>query len=198
MVSHQDELQQCYYVIRITYASFLKSSKWDSQFRFFTARDGPSALPYYESPLQNDANTQSTWSWISEKQIGPFLVVGQLQVGTHCRSVGGWLRLAVNLARRSHLCQGCWSPGFMPIRKMASEGHELASPLRCGRKSPLYLTHTPAADCPRLTISIMLGLPRIATNLRPIYELKILNFLDPWAVVILLSSDRKLAFTSIS
>ena len=34
LVSHPDELRQCYYVIRITYASILKSSGWDSKFRF--------------------------------------------------------------------------------------------------------------------------------------------------------------------
>ena len=36
----------CYYVIRMTYASILKSSGWYSKFRFFTTRGGPSALPY--------------------------------------------------------------------------------------------------------------------------------------------------------
>ena len=43
----------------------------------------------------------------------------------------------------------------------------------------------------------MLGLHRIATDLRPIYELKILHFLDSWAVAKHLSLDRKLAFTSM-
>ena len=41
----------------------------------------------------------------------------------------------------------------------------------------------------------MLDLHRIATNLGPNYELKILDF--AWAVVKLVSSDRKLAFTSM-
>ena len=45
LVSHPDELRQCYYVIRMRYASFLKSSGWDSKFRFFRTRGGPSALP---------------------------------------------------------------------------------------------------------------------------------------------------------
>ena len=44
---------------------------------------------------------------------------------------------------------------------------------------------------------LMIGLHRIATNLGPIYELKILDFLDSWAVVKLLSLDRQLAFTSM-
>ena len=34
------------YVIRMRYTSFLKSSGWDSKFRFSTTRGGPSALPY--------------------------------------------------------------------------------------------------------------------------------------------------------
>ena len=45
-IFHPDELRQCYYVIRMRYASFLKSSEWDSKFRFSTTRGGPSALPY--------------------------------------------------------------------------------------------------------------------------------------------------------
>ena len=45
---------------------------------------------------------------------------------------------------------------------------------------------------------LMLGLHQNATNLEQIYELKILDCLDLWAVVKLLSSDRKLVFTSFS
>ena len=44
----------------------------------------------------------------------------------------------------------------------------------------------------------MLGLHRIATNLGPIYELKIMDFLDSWADIKLLLLVRKVAFTSIS
>ena len=33
------------------YASFLKSSGWDSKFRFSTTRGGPSVLPYYRACL---------------------------------------------------------------------------------------------------------------------------------------------------
>ena len=44
----------------------------------------------------------------------------------------------------------------------------------------------------------MLGLHRITTNLGPIKSWKILDFLDSWAVGTLLSSDRKLVFTSMS
>ena len=45
-ICHPDELGQCYYVIRMTYAFTLKSSGWDSKFRFSITRGGPSALPY--------------------------------------------------------------------------------------------------------------------------------------------------------
>ena len=31
----------CYYVIQVRYASFLKSFRWDSKFRFFTTHGGP-------------------------------------------------------------------------------------------------------------------------------------------------------------
>ena len=50
-----------------------------------------------------------------------------------------------------------------------------------------------SCDDDPLMSELMLGLHRIATNLGPIYELKILDFLESWAVVKLLSSDRKLA-----
>ena len=50
----------------------------------------------------------------------------------------------------------------------------------------------------RLITKLILGLHLIATNLEPIYEFKIMDFLDSWAVVKLLSSDRKLVFTSMS
>ena len=36
--SHRDELRQCYYVIQMRYASFLKSSVWDSKFDFCNTR----------------------------------------------------------------------------------------------------------------------------------------------------------------
>ena len=39
-------LRTCYVVIRMRYASNLKSSGWDSKFRFSTPRGGPPALPY--------------------------------------------------------------------------------------------------------------------------------------------------------
>ena len=38
LVPHPDELRECYYVIRMIYASFLKLSRWVSKFRFFTTR----------------------------------------------------------------------------------------------------------------------------------------------------------------
>ena len=41
----------------------------------------------------------------------------------------------------------------------------------------------------------MLGLHRITTDLGPIYELKIMDFLESWAVVKLLSSYRKLSMS---
>ena len=45
LVSHPDESRQCYYITRMRYVFFLKSSGRDSKFRFSTPRGGPSALP---------------------------------------------------------------------------------------------------------------------------------------------------------
>ena len=47
-------------VIRMTNASILMSSGWDSKFRFSTPRGGPSALPY-EYPSQ--CNSGIIWIW---------------------------------------------------------------------------------------------------------------------------------------
>ena len=40
-----DELRQCYFVIRMKYASFLKSSGWHSKFRFSPKRGRTSTFP---------------------------------------------------------------------------------------------------------------------------------------------------------
>ena len=57
LVSYPGEFRQCYYVIRMRYASFLKSSGWDNKFWFFTTRDGPSALPYIATCVTTPVET---------------------------------------------------------------------------------------------------------------------------------------------
>ena len=66
-------------------------------------------------------------------------------------------------------------------------------------RSPAVVVWCPCKHAAMDVFSLMIGLHRIATNLGPKYELqKILRFLISWAVVKLLSSDRKLVFTSMS
>ena len=45
VISHRDKLRHIHYVTRVTYAPTLNSSGWDTRFRFFTTRSGPSVLP---------------------------------------------------------------------------------------------------------------------------------------------------------
>ena len=61
----------------------------------------------------------------------------------------------------------------------------------------IYSRHRIGKLANNLSLRLMLGLHRIMTNLRPIYELRNYGFLGLVSSRKLLSSDRKLAFTSI-